>query len=198
MTVKEIHDQELTNCDRLYFRKEGMFWKAFDRSAFLLHLLGFDYKASWSSSKALPDGVVRVGTSVHPKELLPDKKVLVDEDKYVVLEAGITLVEANYYEWREKVIEGTTSLLRTPRRTRGIIRAAPAMEEALREAASGAGIGEAPQRGHSAPGTWSDGIIDSLRRFDASGSPMQAFVMLVFSLKEEIARHDREEADTVR
>lgn len=170
MTVKEIHDQELTNCDRLYFRKEGIFWKAFDRSAFLLHLLGFDYKASWSSSKALPDGVVRVGTSVHPKELLPDKKVLVDEDKYVVLEAGITLVEANYYEWREKVIEGTTSLV----------------------------ISEAPQRDPSVPGTWSDGIIDSLRRFDASGSPMQAFVMLVFSLKEEIARHDREEADTVR
>ena len=45
---------------------------------------------------------------------------------------------------------------------------------------------------------WRDGIVDRLRVFDASGSSMQAFVLLVFSLKEEIASHDREEADAGR
>lgn len=203
MTVKEIHDHELTNYDRLYFRREGMFWKASDHSAFLLHLLGFDYQVTWSSSKALPEGVVRVGTSVHPKVLLPGKKVIVDEDRYVVLEAGVTFVDAQYFEWRGKAIEGTTSLVKTPKRARRTIKPDQEMEAALREETSvkETSSGSSSPESHSVLPTarhWRDGIVDRLRVFDVSGSSMQAFVLLVFSLKEEIASHDREEADAGR
>ena len=202
MTFKEIHAQELLNYDRIHFRKEGLFWKAYDHSAFLLHLLGIDYQLSWIGSKELPEGLVKVGTSIHPKELLPTKKVLVEEDKYVVLEAGITFIEPHYYEWRGKAVEGASSLVKTPKRSRRTIKVDPAMEAALREESPGEapatfpGTGSQQSRsGEEYPSSWSDSLIDRLRQFDATGSQMQAFVMLVFSLKEEIAKHDREEEE---
>lgn len=199
MTLKEIHSEELGNSDRIIFRKEGIFWKAYERSAYLLHLKGRDYQAMWMNSKELPEGVVRVGTSVDPRTLFPNCRVIEKSDNKIVLEAGISVVDAKFFEWRQEKIDSTTSMVRKPRRGSKKIIEDPEMHRALAEEA--AREEEARKEGvrmeaavvNEGESAWKDELIGRIRRFDASASVMQDFVVFVFSLKEAVTAHDRKE-----
>lgn len=194
MTLKEIHNEEIGNSDRIIFRKEGLFWKAFERSAFLLHLKGHDYKAMWMNSKELPDGVVRVGTSVDPLTLFPECRVIEKTEEKIVLEAGVSFTDAMFFEWRQRMIDNTISMVRKPRKEKRKVIEDPAMHRALEEMAEeGVSLAGKADIGPVSDVAWKDEVIDRIRSFDASSSVMQDFVMLVFSLKEAVSAHDRKE-----
>lgn len=194
MTLKEIHNEEIGNSDRIIFRKEGLFWKAFERSAFLLHLKGHNYKAMWMNSKELPDGVVRVGTSVDPLTLFPECRVIEKTEDRIVLEAGVSFTDAMFFEWRQRMIDNTISMVRKPRKERKRIVEDPDMHRALEEAAAeDSSMVRKTDIGSGEDASWKDEVIDRIRSFDASSSVMQDFVMLVFSLKEAVSAHDRKE-----
>ena len=193
MTLKEIHSEELNNSDRIVFRKEGLFWKAFERSAYLLHLKGHDYRAMWMCSKEFPEGVVRVGTSSDPLKLLPECRVIENSDNKIVLEAGLSVVDAKFFEWRQEKIDNTTSMVRMPRKERRKIVEDPAMHRALAQMAAEAEASRPFDLAAEAASAWKDEIIDRIRSFDASVSVMHEFVTFVFSLKEAVTDHDRKE-----
>lgn len=55
MTQKEIYDLEKTNKDRIYLYREGIFWKAYERSAFYLSGPGGKLKPTKKFIKSVGD-----------------------------------------------------------------------------------------------------------------------------------------------
>lgn len=61
MTQKEIYDLEKTNKDRIYLYREGIFWKAYERSAFYLSGPGGKLKPTKKFIKSVGDSIISVG-----------------------------------------------------------------------------------------------------------------------------------------
>lgn len=61
MTKKEIYDIEQQNDGKVYLYPEGMFYKAYDRSAYLLCLLVRPFKVSVRPLKGIDGPLLSVG-----------------------------------------------------------------------------------------------------------------------------------------
>lgn len=68
MTYKEIIDRENTNVDSIWLYREGMFMKAYERSAFFAHMYIHEFKLSKRYVKTVNMDVVSLG---FPEQTLP-------------------------------------------------------------------------------------------------------------------------------
>lgn len=101
MTLQEIIAAENRNTDRIYLHLEGIFWKAYERSAFaFIHRIS-RYKASKRFVKYLDAKVVSLGfpDASRPK-VLGDRPLLSGSDDMLVLDAGAIDAE-EYGRWKE-------------------------------------------------------------------------------------------------
>ena len=92
MTYREILDREETNTDKLYLYREGMFLKAYERSAFLCHTYVHPFKLSRRFIKTVNRHVVSLGFPevtlkkwlwAYPVHELSDKLLVCDIEKQV-------------------------------------------------------------------------------------------------------------------
>ena len=66
MTFKEIISCEESNADSIYLYREGIFMKAYERSAFFAHTLIHEFKLSKRYIKTVNMDVISLGFPVSP------------------------------------------------------------------------------------------------------------------------------------
>jgi len=107
MTVKEIIDQELRNKNAIYLLKEGMFFRAYNRSAMFMVTTLFPYKVHKKWIKKVNEHIYYCG---FPEQSLPKvkKKALEsgysisDEGEKKLIISGVT-VNGSYENWQKQV-----------------------------------------------------------------------------------------------
>ncbi|WP_298062368.1 hypothetical protein [uncultured Rikenella sp.] len=101
MTLQEIIAAENRNTDKIYLHLEGIFWKAYERSAFaFIHRIS-RYKASKRFVKYLDVQVVSLGfPDASRKKVLGDRPLFSQSDDMLVLDAGGIDV-GEYRRWKE-------------------------------------------------------------------------------------------------
>lgn len=101
MTLQEIIAAESRNTDKIYLHLEGIFWKAYERSAFaFIHRIS-RYKASKRFIKYLDAKVVSLGfPDASRAKVLGDRPLLSESDDMLVLDAGA--IDADEYgHWKD-------------------------------------------------------------------------------------------------
>lgn len=104
MTLKEHKIREDDNESLIFLYKEGVFWKAYEKSAYLLSLRGYDYQVNWRSSEDCLEGVVSVDTSLPPEAIAGTMRMMEREPARAVIESGMIVWNNLFFEWREKKI----------------------------------------------------------------------------------------------
>lgn len=101
MTLQEIIAAESRNTDKIYLHLEGIFWKAYERSAFaFIHRIS-RYKASKRFVKYLDAKVVSLGfPDASRSKVLGDRPLLSESDDMLVLEGGSIDAE-EYGRWKD-------------------------------------------------------------------------------------------------
>lgn len=101
MTLQEIIAAESRNTDKIYLHLEGIFWKAYERSAFaFIHRIS-RYKASKRFVKYLDAKVVSLGfPDASRVKVLGDRPLLSETDDMLVLDAGVIDAE-EYRRWKD-------------------------------------------------------------------------------------------------
>ncbi len=105
MTFEEIISREESNTNRIYLYKEGIFLKAYEHSAFFVHLYIKEFKLSKRYIKTVNQDVISLGfpeTSA-PKWLNGHRYVYLSEN-LVECEIGRTFDEVQYHNWKESVL----------------------------------------------------------------------------------------------
>lgn len=101
MTLQEIIAAESRNTDKIYLHLEGIFWKAYERSAFaFIHRIS-RYKASKRFIKYLDTKVVSLGfpDASRPK-VLGDRPLVQANDDLLLLDVGAIDPE-EYGRWKD-------------------------------------------------------------------------------------------------
>ncbi|MCC8063164.1 MAG: hypothetical protein LIO68_08000 [Rikenellaceae bacterium] len=101
MTLQEIIAAESRNTDKIYLHLEGIFWKAYERSAFaFIHRIS-RYKASKRFVKYLDAKVVSLGfPDASRSKVLGDRPLLSESDDMLVLDGGSIDAE-KYGHWKD-------------------------------------------------------------------------------------------------
>lgn len=101
MTLQEIIAAESRNTDKIYLHLEGIFWKAYERSAFaFIHRIS-RYKASKRYVKYLDAKVVSLGfPDASRTKVLGDRPLLSESEDMLVLDAG-TIDAEEYGQWKD-------------------------------------------------------------------------------------------------
>lgn len=101
MTLQEIIAAENRNTDKIYLHLEGIFWKAYERSAFaFIHRIS-RYRASKRFVKYLDAKVVSLGfPDASRSKVLGDRPLVSDTADMLVLDAGSIDAE-EYGRWKE-------------------------------------------------------------------------------------------------
>ena len=96
--------REDDNESLIFLYKEGVFWKAYEKSAYLLSLRGYDYQVNWRSSEDCPERVVSVGTSLPPEAIAGTMRMMERKPSRAVIESGMIVWNNLFFEWREKKV----------------------------------------------------------------------------------------------
>jgi hypothetical protein len=103
MSIQEITTQEDCNTGEIHLHKEGVFWKAYQQSAYLFTQ---EVKA-FNTSKRLVKSVGRVVVSLgFPQNALGkyfNKKQLTEVDEKQLLITGYSLRREDYQQWLESL-----------------------------------------------------------------------------------------------
>lgn len=103
MTLQEILAAENRNTDKIYLHLEGIFWKAYERSAFAFTHRISRYKASKRFVKYLDAEVVSVGfPDASRAKVLGDRPLEAEEADMLVLGTGAIDAE-EYGCWKEAI-----------------------------------------------------------------------------------------------
>lgn len=104
MTFAEILNTEAENWNRVYLYREGIFLKAYQHSACLVHLYVHEFKLSCRYIKSVNEKVISLGfpQETAPKWLNRHKYYNLNE-KIVICEIDRTLTEPEYETWKDTV-----------------------------------------------------------------------------------------------
>lgn len=103
MTQKDIFELEHNNRDRIHLLKEGMFWKAYERSARLFAEEIKPFQINKKSSKTYGD-LISLGFPLSALEKLMDgHRLLADEENLRTYAAHDALDEAEFARWRSEI-----------------------------------------------------------------------------------------------
>ena len=105
MTIPEIIKEEENNLQSIYFHKEGLFWRAYERSAYQVVKHLRDLKAIKKCFKVADNKeIVIVGV---PEKTLNDiisgQTIKERTDKRICLTLDVPLVEDDYNTWKNSV-----------------------------------------------------------------------------------------------
>ena len=103
MTIKEIYEEEQNNSQSIIFHKEGLFWRAYERSAYAVIATIREFKATYKQYKVIQNRyLVYIG--------IPEKTLnavtatfkcdYADETKRIFALKTLTNLQ-NYNDWKE-------------------------------------------------------------------------------------------------
>ena len=103
MTVKEIIQIENGNGNTIILLREGIFWRAYEKSAYAFSMQIHPYKPTRKWVIAVKQDVVSLGFPVSAAEnVLNNSKVLMRQEKRLVLAASPISVE-DFEAWKQTV-----------------------------------------------------------------------------------------------
>lgn len=105
MTYKEILEREEDNWNTVYLYHEGMFLKAYNHSACLIHLFVHDFKVSKRFIKSVNQDVFSLGfPKDYSKKWLNARPFNQIGDKEFKYDIGKSIDEIQYHNWTESVL----------------------------------------------------------------------------------------------
>lgn len=103
MTAKEIIQLESSNYTHIYLLHEGVFWKAYEKSAFAFFSQIREYKPVRKWLQVLKGDLISLGFPVtSAKTVLEDANVLLHEKDRIVLSAS-PVEQHKFMEWKQAV-----------------------------------------------------------------------------------------------
>ncbi len=101
MTIKDIFERERENRTKIYLYKEGIFFKAYEQSAFAFATQRRDYMPKAKMVKSINQKIVSLGFPQSALNKYLDR-VVKREEKTVVLECDPIDVD-RFQEWKQKI-----------------------------------------------------------------------------------------------
>jgi hypothetical protein len=105
MTQKEIFDSEKENLHKIHLYKEGIFWKAYERSAFHFCQHVTPFKPTRKFVKTVGFDVVSIGFPTASIDNYKDKyKVVEQAEARLLLTTATTITEAEFERWKDAIV----------------------------------------------------------------------------------------------
>lgn len=103
MTQKEILELEKGNLDRIFLFSEGMFWKAYERSAFNFVTNVKPFRPTRKNIAAAGCDVISIGFPMTGLAgLIPDERIVERTDKTIAARAD-EITDEDFIRWKESV-----------------------------------------------------------------------------------------------
>lgn len=105
MSIQEITTQEDCNTGEIHLHKEGIFWKAYQQSAYLFtqEVRAFKISKKWVKSVGRERKVVSLGFPQNALEQYFNKEQLTEVDEKQLLITGYSLRTEDYQQWLESL-----------------------------------------------------------------------------------------------
>ena len=170
MTVKEIIQIENGNRNTIILLREGIFWRAYEKSAYAFSMQVHPYKPTRKWVIAVKQDVVSLGFPVSAAEnVLNGCKVLMRQEARLVLAASP--IDPDGFEvWKQTVPRSLPPAVVAPEPAA----ASPVMEPAVSPAVS-------------AVGQCCDGLADCIRRFNIESKTPVDCMLFLMELKRKLA-----------
>lgn len=174
MTVKEIIQIENGNRNTIILLREGIFWRAYEKSAYAFSMQVHPYKPTRKWVIAVKQDVVSLGFLVSAAEnVLNGCKVLMRQEARLVLAASP--IDPDGFEvWKQTVPRSLPPAVVAPEPAA----ASPVMEPAASSVVSPA---------VSAVGQCCDGLADCIRRFNIESKTPVDCMLFLMELKRKLA-----------
>ena len=174
MTVKEIIQIENGNRNTIILLREGIFWRAYEKSAYAFSMQVHPYKPTRKWVIAVKQVVVSLGFPVSAAEnVLNGCKVLMRQEARLVLAASP--IDPDGFEvWKQTVPRSLPPAVVAPEPAA----ASPVMEPAASSVVSPA---------VSAVGQCCDGLADCIRRFNIESKTPVDCMLFLMELKRKLA-----------
>lgn len=106
MTHKEIIQREADNTSLIYLYKEGLFWKAFEKSAYLFVNSIASYKAKSKYVKAVKQDIIYIGLPPVSLERTKEKYTVIrSDDKEITIKPNINNCNNQTFEdWKTTLL----------------------------------------------------------------------------------------------
>lgn len=198
MTLQEIIAAENCNTDRIYLYPEGVFWKAYERSAFAFVKRISRYKITKRFVKYLDAEIVSLGfPDTSRAKVLGDRPAQCGPSGVLVLDGGTIDPEA-YDRWKEAIP------LVAPRGGELVRRPAESLSQQVRSETNGGGtwarrltdctpVASAAAAGATLPNFSSaaEQVLRDLRNFSVENATPLECLLFVSSLKKQLNGHIR-------
>lgn len=174
MTVKEIIQIENGNRNTIILLREGIFWRAYEKSAYAFSMQVHPYKPTRKWVIAVKQDVVSLGFPVSAAEnVLNGCKVLMRQEARLVLAASP--IDPDGFEvWKQTVPRSLPPAVVSP---------APAAASPVMEPAASSVVSPAV----SAVGQCCDGLADCIRRFNIESKTPVDCMLFLMELKRKLA-----------
>ena len=178
MTVKEIIQIENGNRNTIILLREGIFWRAYEKSAYAFSMQVHPYKPTRKWVIAVKQDVVSLGFPVSAAEnVLNGCKVLMRQEARLVLAASP--IDPDGFEvWKQTVHRSLPPAVVAPVPAA----ASPVMAPAASSAAS-----SVVSPAVSAVGQCCDGLADCIRRFNIESKTPVDCMLFLMELKRKLA-----------
>ncbi len=135
MTYKEYIQSEADNVNRVCLYQEGLFWKAYERSAYILCTQVHPFKPTKKASKSLGGGeIVSVGFPVNREEhYVGALERITSEEKHLVLQAVEEIDVAAFEQWKADVPTPAESATRRKGKSEEADACSDALQTRIRE-----------------------------------------------------------------
>lgn len=103
MTAREIMELERGNLNTVILLKEGIFWKAYEKSAYIFYQQIHPYKLAKKRVQSIDDEMVSLGfPTATTDNIIGERKVLLRDERRLIIESKKIEVEA-FEEWKKQV-----------------------------------------------------------------------------------------------
>jgi len=179
MTSKDFIRAEADNTDRIILYKEGLFWKAYERSAYILCHQVRPFKPTKKSLKSLDGGeIVSVGFPwKHEEKYIGALERLESGDERLTLAAASAIDPADFEKWKAEL-----PLLAPPAKSK--TETAEGREQGI-PAASGVPANAEVPAGHTSP-TAALAAAERIKAFNLAESTPLECMLLISELKKMI------------
>lgn len=168
MTAKGIMELEGGNVNTIILLREGIFWKAYEKSAYAFHHQIQPYKLSKKHIPSINAELVSLGFPTGATDhILAGRKVLLSEDYKMIIEADAIDEEA-FRAWKEKIP------LMVPTVKEGVMVAREGM----------VGISRVSSQGQIVDAMK---IIDSIKHFNLESKTPVECMLFLMDIKKQLA-----------
>lgn len=103
MTASEIMNLEQENTNSIILLREGIFWKAYEKSAYAFHREVHPYKLSCKYVRVVKQKMVSLGFPIAATTtIISGKNVLLHEEQRLILAAG-PIDESDFIAWKQLI-----------------------------------------------------------------------------------------------